>query len=149
MQAQTREILSCSNFVTYVQSPSNLLEIFLFLFLIHPKISTFYITWQNTLCQICTTLFYTKKTTLCTPLLYTKKTTTLWMIIMNPISLETYMWSWTRSLISGLSEFFTKNLNCVMKWKWKLLFWKIEIFNRVSNKKLIFLVGLFILRQHP
>ena len=123
---QIQEIYPGSVLVTYVQSPSNPLEIFLILILIHPKINTLYTTWQNTLCQICTTF------------LNTKKTTTLWMITMNSITLKTCTWLWTRYLIGELLEFFTKELELCKEMKVKTSFLQNRIFNRALDRKLIF-----------
>ena len=79
MQTETREIL-------YWFGPRDLRPVpkqpawdFLYPDFEHPKINFLYTIWQNTICQIYTTLLYTK-------------IITLLLITMYPISLETCMW---------------------------------------------------------
>jgi len=138
MQTQTREIL-------YWFGPRDLRPV--------PKFNSLYTTWQNNLCQICTTLLYTKKITTCTTLLITRKTllydSSLWMTTKYPISLETCMWSWVRFLIDGLSEFFTIELELCEEMKVETSFLKNRISTEFLGRKLVILIGVFIIGEHP
>jgi len=108
---------------------------------------------SKNLYQIFTTLLYTKKMTTLVHLFSTKKihlyNSSLWMITMNPISFETCMWSWIRSLIGGLSEFFTNELELCEEMKVKTSFLENRIFQQNLDRKLMFWIGVFIVGQHP
>jgi len=85
----------------------------------------------------------------CTPLLNTKKITlynsSLWVITINPISLKTCKWSWKRTLIGGLSEFFTIRLELCEEMKVKTSFLENRIFQQSLNRKLIIWIDV----KHP
>ena len=120
--------------VTYIQSLSNPLEIFLILDFVHPKSTPVHHWTKHPLPHLYNSS-YTKKTiTSCTISLQPEDTLvqpSLWVITINPISLEICMWSWTRTLIGGLSEFFTKGLEFVWRTENGTSFLKTEYVNRV------------------
>ena len=153
IQTQTREILSWFSPRDLRPVPKQPAWDFSYTDFYTPQINSLYTTYQNTLCQICTTLLYTKKILSCTTLLYTKKTllynSSLWMITNDPISLETCVWLWARFLKGGLSEFFTIELELCEEMKVETSFLENRIFNRVLDRKLIFWIGVIILEQYP
>ena len=62
-QAQTQEIYLGSILVTYIQSPSHPLEIFLYPLTLYTQNQYLAHHLTNPLCQMCTTILTTKKTT--------------------------------------------------------------------------------------
>ena len=74
-QMQTRVIYPGSVLVTYIQSPSLPLEIFLYPWLCTPKINTLHTTWQISFAKCVQLLLQPREQTPpCKPLFYTKKT---------------------------------------------------------------------------
>ena len=130
--------------MTYVQSPRNPLVIFPILILYTQNQLLVHHLIKQTLPNPYNSFLHQEDNNSCTPPLYTKKlflyNSSLWMIIMYPISLKTSMWSWTRSLIGELSEFFTRE-----EMKVETSFLKNIIFNRVLDRKLMIWIGII----HP
>ena len=144
MQTQKQEILSWFGPRDLHPVLSNPLEIFLFLDFVHPKPTLSTPLDKFPLPNVYNSS-YTKKTT-------TPRTTSLQPkdAVVQSFFLSNYnqsykpwicMWSWTRTLIGGLSEFFTKRLEFEWRIESENSFLKNRFLNRVFGQKLLMWIG--------
>ena len=141
-----------SVFVTYIQYLSHPLEIFLYPLTLYTQNQHLAHHLTNSLCQICTTLLITKKTT--TPYTNSLQPETLlynaplWVITIDAISLESVCvvdkgsYRWTLKNLHYRVGIWMKN------WKWKQFSEK-QIFQQSFwAENYWFWIGIFSLGQH-
>jgi len=128
--------------MTYVQSPSNPLEIlqaiclrfFFFLIWIHPKPIPVHHLRKHPLSNVYNSSYTKKITTPCTTSLLHQEDALVQYLSLSDYN-QSYrpwicMWLWTRSLIGGLSEFFTIEQELVKKQKVEASFQKKQNFEQ-------------------
>ena len=146
MQTQTQEILSWFGRRNLHPAPSNLLEIFLILDFVHPKLTPCTPFDKSLLPNVYNSSYNQEEPTPCTTSLQPEDT------LVQSFSLSEYnqsykpwicMWSWTRTLIGGLLEIFTKGL----EFEWRIesgnSFLKNRFLNRVFGQKNIDMTWCF------
>ena len=126
--------------LTYIQFPSNPLEIFLILDFVYPKSTSVHHLTNHPLPNAYNSSYTKKTTTPCTTSLQPEDA------LVQSFSLSNYnqsykpwicMWSWTRTLISGLLVIFTKGLEFEWRIESRNSFLKNRILNRVFGQKTI------------
>ena len=152
MQIQTQEILSWFGPHDLHLVPKQPAWDFPYPWCCTPKINTLYATWQIPFVKYIQLFLHQEGNNTLYNFSSTKDALVQSFSLSNykqPYKFWICMSSWTRTLIGGLSEFFSKGL----EFEWRIesgnSFLKNRFLNRLFGQKLLIWMGVFSLGQHP